>query len=63
MCSAPDAPPPPPERQAMQSPTDDLTGKSPFKKRRAGFWSSVLTGATGLGAPVVTGTTGGVTGG
>lgn len=65
MCmSSPDAPPPPPERQAMQSPTDDLTGKSPFRKRRSGFWASVLTGAQGTGGPpMVTGSMGNVTGG
>ncbi len=63
MCmSSPDAPPPPPERQAMQSP-DMPGGSSPYTKRRRGLWASVLTSPQGVAsAPTTTGM-GAVTGG
>jgi hypothetical protein len=59
-------PPPPAQTQAMQSPKDQMqdprSGSS--KLRRRGLWASVFTGPQGItGAPSVTGSTGGLTGG
>ena len=59
-------PPPPAQMQAMQTPKDMMQdprdGSS--KKRRRGLWATVFTGPMGIaGAPHVTGTGGGLTGG
>lgn len=60
MCTAPEPPPPPAERQAMKSPTDTAAGSIPNSMRaRRGFWASVMTSPQGvMGAPTVTGTPG-----
>jgi hypothetical protein len=65
MCSSPSPPPPPPERQSQQAPKDaydKFTGLN--AKRRRGLWSSIMTSPQGImGAPMTTGTSGGIIGG
>ena len=58
-------PPPPAERQAMQSPKDMMDPKTGMAiRRRRGLWASIFTGPQGVsGPPTVTGASGGVTGG
>jgi len=66
MCIAPKvkvpATPPPAQYQPTQPVQDTL--KFDMTKRRRGFYAALFTGARGLQkAPMVTGTTGGLTGG
>jgi hypothetical protein len=57
---------PPAQYQTMQVPKEmgqDRTSDS-YKRRRRGMWASIFTSPQGItGAPSVTGTSGGVTGG
>lgn len=58
--------PPAAERQAMQLPKDATNprGDALSLRRRRGLWASIFTSPQGVtGAPNVTGTSGGVTGG
>ena len=61
------APPPPPAQlQPAQAPKDMMQDPrdGSMKIRRRGLWASVFTGPAGLvGAPAVTGSGGGLTGG
>jgi len=66
MCIAPKvkvpATPPPAQYQPTQAVQD--TTKFDLAKRRRGFYAALFTGARGLARPpMVTGTTGGMTGG
>lgn len=57
---------PPAQMQTMQNPKDmTQSGKSgQALRRRRGMWASIFTSPQGvIGAPTVTGGTGGVTGG
>lgn len=67
MCFAPKipAPPVPAQFQAMQAPKDLTQAKdNAARNRRRGLFASIFTGAQGIaGAPNVTGTGGGLTGG
>lgn len=69
MCiGAPKVPkvPPAAERQAMQQPKDmaGTQGNALAAKRRRGLWASIFTSPQGVtSAPIVTGTSGGITGG
>lgn len=66
MCTAPKikAPPPAPERQAMQNPKELNLSRSMSNRRRRGMWAAVFTGPGGAsGLPSVTGSSGGLTGG
>ncbi len=66
MCSAPDieAPPPPAERQAMQTPEQGVTNSGLNRKRRRGMWASIFTSPQGAPTmPSVTGGGGSFTGG
>ena len=59
-------PPPPAQMQAMQAPKDLMQNPKDGSsiRRRRGLWASVFTGPQGItGAPSVTGTAGGLTGG
>lgn len=56
--------PPPVQYQPMQVPKEMAAGKDLHKRRRRGIWASIMTSPQGItGAPTVTGTGGGVTGG
>jgi hypothetical protein len=58
--------PPTAERQAQQLPKDATmpNDKALAMRRRRGLWASIFTSPQGVtGAPVVTGTSGGITGG
>jgi hypothetical protein len=58
--------PPAAERQAMQVPKDasNAINNASAMRRRRGLWASIFTSPQGVtGAPVVTGTSGGITGG
>lgn len=59
------APPPAAERQPMQNPKDQFNSPGGLSaKRRRGLWASIFTSPQGVaGAPAVTGTSGGITGG
>ncbi|MDQ3222675.1 MAG: hypothetical protein M3Q75_04260 [Gemmatimonadota bacterium] len=60
---APKAPPPPAQLQPMVSPKD-MQNPSKRGLRRRGMWASIMTSPQGIpGAPTVTGSGGGVTGG
>lgn len=66
MCIAPKvkvpATPPPAQYQPTQPVQDTL--RTDFAKRRRGFYAALFTGSRGLASkPVVTGTSGGMTGG
>jgi hypothetical protein len=69
MCiGAPKPPKVPPavERQAMQTPKDASSpnNSATAMRRRRGLWASIFTSPQGVtGAPSVTGTSGGITGG
>lgn len=68
MCiGAPKVPKTPPaaERQAMQLPKDVVDPRvANSARRRRGLWASIMTSPSGIqGAPTVTGTGGGATGG
>ncbi len=59
-------PPPPAQFQAMQAPKDFTDPRTQNKDmiRRRGLWASIFTSPQGApGAPVVTGSGGGTTGG
>lgn len=57
--------PPAAERQAMQLPKDMTAYKAANNmRRRRGLWASIFTSPQGVtSTPIVTGNTGGVTGG
>jgi hypothetical protein len=57
--------PPPAQYQQMQVPKDMMGSKSAFaQRRRRGLWASIFTSPQGVtGAPTVTGSGSGVTGG
>lgn len=68
MCiGAPKIPKTPPaaERQPMSAPRDSVDPKTGLAvRRRRGLWASIFTSPQGVtGAPNVTGTSGGITGG
>ena len=66
MFKAPKIPKSPPaaERQAMQLPKEMAGRDGRARKMRRGMWASVFTSPAGVsGAPTVTGTSGGMTGG
>jgi hypothetical protein len=69
MCAfkAPKIPKTPPaaERQAMQAPRDAVDQRTGLAvRRRRGMWASLFTSPQGVvGAPTVTGMSGGMTGG
>jgi hypothetical protein len=59
-------PPAPAQMQAMQAPKDMIQNAKDgsLARRRRGMWASIFTGPQGIvGAPAVTGTGGGLTGG
>jgi hypothetical protein len=56
--------PPAAERQAMQLPKEMDVNKAGNMRRRRGLWASIFTSPQGIAsAPIVTGNSGGVTGG